>query len=97
MSEQNRYLLVRNLLLRNYTGEQEWRGWGKSWWETADTWQDAIQNGRDRAWTGEDYTVVAETPLEDGRSGIIEIQFGPPNFTLLGMKIKALLIEDWML
>ena len=90
MAEQNRY---RASLNYKRSETDEWSGWrNTNGWDIADTWQDAIQAWLDYAWSGE-YTVVAETPSEDGRSGIIEIQFDPPRDFYAGLKIKATLIE----
>ena len=91
MSAQNRYQIASNYKDR---GTWEWRGWGKSWLETADTWQDATPKWIDHFLPGADYTVVSETPSEDSKSGIIEIQFDPPQPFCLGVKIKATLIEN---
>ena len=96
MSEQNRFRQSINYKRRE---TEEWSGWRDSYYgaeyygaETADTWQDAIQTWLDR-W--HPYKVVAETPSEDGKSGILEIQFDPlESFTLLGLKIKATFIDD---
>ena len=90
MSEQNNYRIVCDYKSRE---TEEWTGWGKSWLETADNWQDAIHQWLDRGWVAGDYTVGAATPSEGGKSGIIEIQFGTPGFRV-GAKIKATLIED---
>ena len=90
MSEQNRYRIY-----RNYKSEQEWRGWLKDVLvETADTWQDAIQKWSDHFFGAGEYTVVAETPSADGRSGIMEIEDHWPGIGLVVRKIKAILIED---
>ena len=91
MSEQNRYQIERNI--KTATGN--WVGWlGDVLGETADTWQDAIHKWLDRdVWTVGEYTVISETPSEDGKSGIIEIQFvDPPTSFWEGAKIKATLI-----
>ena len=90
MSEQNRYRIERNW--KKATGE--WRVWEKSWVEKADTWQDAIQEWIDYDWAAEEYTVVSETPSEDGKSGIIEIQLVPAGIYLVGAKLEATLIDD---
>ena len=90
MSEQNRYRIAINYKDRE---TEEWAGWRDKhfWRKTADNWQDAIQECIDYAGPAE-YTVVAETPSEDGKSGIIEIDFGPTDFWA-GLKIKATLVE----
>ena len=87
MSAQNNYWIAWKHKSRE---TEEWTVWKYSdyWWETADTWQDAIQEWIDDAWPAAEYTVVAETPSGGGKSGIIEIEFGPTIFWL-GMKIKA--------
>ena len=91
MSEQNRYQIS-----HNYQNEREgWAGWIEYEVLSADNWQDAIHEWLDLVWgTGGVYTVVAENPSEDSRSGITEIQFDPPKRFWLGVKIKATLIED---
>ena len=100
MSEQNRYRIAWNY---KSSENEEWAGWKNSspfrknsvWRETADTWQDAIQRWIDYAWPAGEYTVVSETPSEDGKSGTIEIQFvDQPRDFWEGAKIKATLIED---
>ena len=92
MSEQNRYRIESNYKSRV---TEEWIGWDRGWfWKTADTWQDAIQKWIDRICAAEEYTVVAETPSEDSKSGILEIQFDPQHRFWLGAKAKATLIED---
>ena len=96
MSEQNRYRTTFNYKSRE---TEEWTGWIEYGARVrADTWQDAIQEWLDSGWAAADYTVVAETPSEDGRSGIIEIQFDTPQYFRAGAKIgvqfKATLIED---
>ena len=87
MSEQNNYWIAWNYKSRE---TKEWSGWKNSayWWETADNWQDAIQECIDDALAAAEYTVVAETPSGGGQSGIIEIEFGPTN-VWAGVKIKA--------
>ena len=89
MSEQKRYRIE-----RQYKREAGWSGWidddivlpgGK--------WQDATQKWLNELWYGL-YTVVAETPSEDGQSGIIEIQFNQQEGFWFGTKIKATPIED---
>ena len=92
MSEQNNYRIALNHKSRE---TEEWEGWKNSdyWRETADTWQDAIRECLDDTAEEEEYTVVAETPSEDGQSGIIEIQFYQPSDFYAGVKIKATLIE----
>ena len=87
MSEQNNYWIA---LKHKRREAEEWESWRNSdyWWETADNWQDAIQECLADIAPAAEYTVVAETPSEDGKSGIIEIQFGPTN-VCAGMKIKA--------
>ena len=89
MSEQNRYRTTFNY---KSSETEEWEGWRDTdWLKAADDWRDAIQGWLDRVWAAGGYTVVAETPSEGGRSGIIEIQFDPPGGAA---KIKATLIED---
>ena len=96
MSAQNRYRISVNY---KSSETEKWAGWRNSdwvgdWWETADNWQDAIQDWLDHlAWTAREYTVVAESPSEGSKSGIIEIQFDPPKRFWLGVKVKATLIE----
>ena len=91
MSEQNSYRKTVNYKTRE---TEEWEGWRDTdWLKPADDWQDAIHDWLSRAWPTGDYTVVAETPSGDGRSGIIEIQFGPKNFWA-GVKIQATPLED---
>ena len=95
MSEQNRYQISFNY---KSSETEEWTGWrGSGWLETADTWQDAIRNmllDEGYAEVGA-YQVVSETPSEDGKSGILEIQFNPPfAVAVAAEKIKATLIED---
>ena len=91
MSEQNNYQIE-----SHYKKERGWlSGWvGNYGGGTADTWQEAIQDWLDWAWLWDKYTVVSETPSEDNKSGIIEIQFDPPQRFLLGAKIKATFVED---
>ena len=90
MSEQNSYRIE-----WNYKRKQEWRGCIKDVLvETADTWQDAIQKWSDQFFGAEEYTVVAETPSADGRSGIMEIEDHWPGIGLAVRKIKATLIDD---
>ena len=94
MSAQNHYRID-----RNYKTSTGWQKWIEDVvGETADTWQDAIPKWIDRYWSTEEYTVVAETPSEDSRSGIIEIQFDTPQYfwagVKIGVKFKAILIED---
>ena len=93
MSEQNRYRIDRNYKSRE---TEKWTGWwGPTPWRAkADTWQGAIKKWIARDWPAEEYTVVAETPPEDIKSGIIEIQFDPQHRFFLGAKIKATLVED---
>ena len=86
MSEQNRYRLS-----REYKNEW-WIDDEKYVWMRADSWQNAIHTWLEN-W-GISYQLVSETPSEDSKSGIIEIQFDPPRDFLLGVKIKATLIED---
>ena len=94
MSAQNRYRTTFNYKSRE---TEEWAGWKNSayWWETADNWQDAIQEWIDYACGAapDEYTVVSETPSEGGKSGIIEIQFDPPHRFLEVAKIKATPID----
>ena len=92
MSGHNRYQIS-----RRYKSERGWAGWGESsdWMETADSWQDAINNRLTAGWgIVVPYQVVSETPAADGRSGITEIQFDPPPSFWVGVKIKATLIEE---
>ena len=90
MSEQNNYRIAWNYKSRE---TEEWTRWRDNHWSAAaDNWKDAIQEWIDDAWTAEEYTVVSETPSEDSRSGIIEIQFDPPQPFCVGVKIKATLI-----
>ena len=93
MSEQNNYRIVPNYKDRE---TEEWTGWRNPtpWRVRSDTWQDAIQEWLDSGWPTAVYTVGAETPSEDSQSGIIEIQFDPPRDFLVGVKIKATLIDD---
>ena len=100
MSAQNRYQIARNYKSRE---TEEWVGWRDNYYgpmaeyygaEPACTWRDAIQGWLDRGWASGCYTVVSETPSEDGQSGTIEIQFNPPRRFCLGVKIKATLIEE---
>ena len=90
MSEQNRYQIS-----WNEKNKREWTGWSDSdWILPADNWQDAIQKGLDNSWASwPPYKVASETPSEDGRSGIITIQYNPPEFWVEA-KIKATLIEN---
>ena len=92
MSEQNRYRIALNRKTRE---TEEWEGWKNRdyWRETADNWQDAIQEWLDIFWTAGRYTVISETPSEDGRSGINEIQFDAPYY-YVSAKVKATLIEN---
>ena len=90
MAEQNRYQISVNY---KSSETEEWAGWRYSdwvgdWRETGENWQDAIQEWLDWVWTAVEYTVVAETPSGDGKSGIIEIEFGSTNFWT-GLKIQA--------
>ena len=90
MVAQNRYRIE-----RNYKSEQGWSGSG--WidddsWETADTWQEAIQKWVDGNWGVGTYEMVSETPSEDGRSGTTEMLIKP--IELLLATIKATLIDD---
>ena len=92
MSEQNRYQIT-----WSYKSEGAWAGWVDSGlMEKGDTWQDAIQTWIDDSWgIMVSYEVVSETPAEDGRSGIIEIQLDTPlSVKWVGAKFKATLIED---
>ena len=93
MSEQNRY---RKSFNYKRSETEEWEGWIDSdWLKPADNWQDAIQDWLAQAWPEGKYTVVAETPSEDGRSGIIEIQHNPSAiFPGAAEKIQATLIEN---
>ena len=94
MSEQNKYQITLNYKRRE-TGE--WEGWGESGWfvDTADNWQDAIHGWlSDVVWIDDECQVAAETPAEDGKSGIIEIQCDTPKHFWMEMKIKATLIDD---
>ena len=90
MAKQNRYRIE-----RNYKAKP---GWGKPevgrsrQVESGDTWQDAIKTWLDDMW-GSAHQLVSETPSADGRSGSIEIQFEPPGSFLLGVNIKATLID----
>ena len=88
MSEQNRYQIASNY---KSCETEEWEGWKHSdWWETADNWQDAIRDWLIMSWAAVEYKVVAETPSEDGQSGITEIQFvDPPRDFWAGAKIQA--------
>ena len=88
MSEQNRYQISVN---RQYEAEG-WEGWIEDDVLSADNWQDAIQGWLDWVWPAVEYTVVAETPSENSKSGITEIQFAPKIFWA-GAKIQATLIE----
>ena len=87
MSEQNNYRIA---LKHKRREAEEWAGWRNSvrLLTSADNWQDAIQECLDDIAPAVEYTVVSENPSEDGKSGIIEIQFGPTN-VCAGMKIKA--------
>ena len=86
MSEQNNYRIALNYKRRE---TEEWSGWVESgWWKTADNWQDAIQECLDDIGVPAEYTVVAETPSEDGKSGIIEIEFDPTDYWV-GLKMQA--------
>ena len=99
MSEQNRYRLDAHYTT-NKGAESGWvRSYGS---KPGDTWQDAIHEWLDRRWpTGTyAYTVISETPSEDGRSGIIETQFDRPDWRVkrkdwwVEVKFKATLIDD---
>ena len=57
MSEQNRYHITPNSKIRE---TEEWDGWGGTWWEIADTWQDAIKNMLDKEdWEVGAYQVIS--------------------------------------
>ena len=83
MSEQNNYRISWTY---KSSKTEEWRD---SHWlvDMADNWQDAIHTWLEN-W-GVPYQVVSETPSEDSKSGIIEIQFDPPQRLVVGAKIKA--------
>ena len=92
MSAQNGYKIA-----RNHKSKNGWFGWitNSAVWQGSN-WQEAIQNWLDEHWVEDvsgGYQVVSETPSEDGRSGIIEMQLDPPGFWV-GAKIKATLIKD---
>ena len=96
MPAQKRYRIDRNYKRRE-TGE--WTGWAGptallfGLW--ADTWQGAIKKWIARDWAAEEYTVVSETPSEDDKSGIIEIQLDTPlSVKWVGAKFEATLIDD---
>ena len=89
MPEQNRY----QMSCKYQHDGGLWKGWIEDEVLSADNWQDAIQEWIDRVWPAGYYTVVAETPSEDGKSGIIVAQFDPL-IALVGSKVKATLIED---
>ena len=92
MSEQNRYQISVNYK-SSFT--EEWAGWGQDVvWETADTWQEAINQWLDFAWAERSYQVASDTPSAGGKSGIIEIQFDPPAIFYVAAKVKATLIEN---
>ena len=89
MAKQNRYQIS-----RSDNECPEWNISSDVW--SGDTWQDAIQqwlkNDRIKATT---YQVASETPSEDGRSGITEIQFYPADFFVdVRWYLKATLIAD---
>ena len=94
MSEQNRYRIS-----SNYKTERgsEWTGWledGHNGWP-GDTWQDATcKKLDDIKWIVGEYQVVSETPAEDGRSGILEIQLLERAALWVEVKLKATIIED---
>ena len=90
MSEQNNYRIVCDY---KSSETEKWAGWRGGVVDMADTWQDAIHEWIDNVWAAE-YTVVSENPSEDSKSGIIEIQFDPPQPFWLGAKIKATHIEN---
>ena len=94
MPEQNSYQMS-----ANYKNEQGWSGWTPVDIWSGDTWQDAIKTWLldigwwRRPWSlGVEYTVVSETPSEDGRSGILVTQFDPTGFNTAA-KIKATIID----
>ena len=88
MSEQNRYRMSHEYKDGGWIDRDDVGVWA------GDTWLGATQEWIDRYWPSEEYTVVSETPSEDGRSGILEIQFDTPPRFWLGVKIKATLIDD---
>ena len=97
MSAQNRYRASFNYKRSETEGWLGWRDshYGAEYSYPADSWRDAILEWLDRAWPAGDYTVVAETPSEDGRSGIIEIQHDPSSvFAGEVEKIKATLLIE---
>ena len=72
--------------------------WDEGWDEDYDvwkgnTWQDAIHNWTD-GWM-DSYTVLSETPSEDGRSGLLMIQEDKTwrANTFLVWKVKATVID----
>ena len=70
MLKQNSYRIV-----CDYKRHAEWSGWiDNDSVRTGYNWQDAIQKLLDDRLISDAYKVVSETPLEDGRSGIIEIR-----------------------
>ena len=89
MSAQNRYLIS-----CKSTDASEWDDVDDLW--PGDTWQDAIRRWIDEYWV-EDmsgvYQSMSETPLEDGRSGILEIRGHSPG-SVLDVNIQATLIKD---
>ena len=85
MSGKNRYQIQCDY--QHKTGDWEALEATEPWYW--DTWQDAIHN-----WLTSSYEVLSETPSEDGRSGIIEIQLDPSVYYYKGAKVTATLIED---
>ena len=90
MSAQNSYRLD-----SSYKRPTGWSGWvgGSGLWPGV-TWRDAIQKWLDECWIEGSYKVVSETPSEDHRSGIIEIQVDSEPDFWVGVKIKSTLLEE---
>ena len=87
MSEQNRYQIE-----CNYKHHGQWEGWLAVGVCPGDTWKDASRIWIDER-LGTHRAGRSETPSEDGRSGIIEIQLYPSG-SYMAAKVKATIIED---